>query len=475
MAESLVHGEGDRFGEPFEPTGPQCRFLDRLYRYDPTTRRLVVRRALLGRAKGWGKTEFFAAIALERFAGPLAPASPNIPIAAASFEQADLLYGSARTMAEEGPLRPFVEAFDTEMQFRDGSPGRLFRVAAAAGTNDGGRPTAFLCDELHEWTGNKARVHIVIGNSLRKRTGGLELNITTAGSDLDSLLGRLYLLGRALESGEAPADPSFLFDWLEAGDGHDLTDPAQLRAAVLEANEHADLFGITDGLVSRYYEIPEFEYRRYHLNQWTRADDSWLPRGAWSACEVDAVEFDPAAALFAGVDVALKHDSTAVVVVGRTVEGRLGVGSKVWTTDGGRIDVAAVENHLRDLHRRHRSVEFAYDPAYFERSAQALEDEGLRMVEFPQRPARMVPACHAAYEAIVSGELAHDGDPVLADHVLSAAVRDTDGGWSLSKGRSRRHIDACIALVIALHRAVQRPEPEVVPAFFSLADLGDDE
>ena len=36
-----------------------------------------------------------------------------------------------------------------------GDVGTMFRVAAEAGTNDGGLPTAFLADEIHEWVGRK--------------------------------------------------------------------------------------------------------------------------------------------------------------------------------------------------------------------------------------------------------------------------------------------------------------------------------
>jgi phage terminase large subunit-like protein len=43
--------------------------------------------------------------------------------------------------------------------------------------------------------------------------------------------------------------------------------------------------------------------------------------------------------------------------------------------------------------------------------------------------------------------------------VLAAAQVTTDNGWRLSKGRSRRKIDACIALVLALDRATTRPAP----------------
>jgi phage terminase large subunit-like protein len=47
----------------------------------------------------------------------------------------------------------------------------------------------------------------------------------------------------------------------------------------------------------------------------------------------------------------------------------------------------------------------------------------------------------------------HDGSPAFTDRVLSAVPRQTDTGWRLSKGKSKRKIDAAIALVMAIDRA----------------------
>jgi phage terminase large subunit-like protein len=80
----------------------------------------------------------------------------------------------------------------------------------------------------------------------------------------------------------------------------------------------------------------------------------------------------------------------------------------------------------------------------------------------------MVPACGQAYELIVGRKVRHDGSPTFTDQVLSAAQRMTDNGWRLSKGKSRRKIDAAIALVMALDRASRRPAEEIVPMFFNV-------
>jgi phage terminase large subunit-like protein len=40
----------------------------------------------------------------------------------------------------------------------------------------------------------------------------------------------------------------------------------------------------------------------------------------------------------------------------------------------------------------------------------------------------------------------------------------SDKGWTLSKGKSKRKIDACIAMVMALDRATSKPETPEAPA-----------
>jgi phage terminase large subunit-like protein len=135
------------------------------------------------------------------------------------------------------------------------------------------------------------------------------------------------------------------------------------------------------------------------------------------------------------------------------------------------LNLAEVEEHLRNLRRMFPAPaaeiddrlmpgpEFLYDPAYFVRSAQALEGDGLTMVEFPQHDARMVPASQQTYQIICEGKLAHDGDPVLARHVLNVIADQRPRGWRMSKPKgSKRKIDAAIAMAIAVFSA-QAPSP----------------
>lgn len=449
-----VYGEGDFFGEPVRLYRWQRQILYWLYEYDPSNRERRFREALIEVPKGQGKTPLNGWVQLFELLGPplFGPkGSPIIPVAAASFEQADLLFGDMKHSCRESKtLRHFTDVFDTEILVRNG-PGRAYRVAAMAGTNDGQRPSGLGADEIHEWLGAKERVHLVLVNGLSKRANSLVVNTTTPGSDLATLAGRMHLYGYRVNEGKV-VDHKFMFVHYGAPDIFDLTDEEQLRQAVLRGNPAAGTFLRTDDVVARYYKIPEFEFRRYHLGQWTRAEENWLPRGAWEACKGE-VTIDPNRPCVVTVDFAIKHDSVAVCVAQRDPAGRVHVQVRVWDPDGETIDVAAVENHLRQLHRTMRVEMIAYDPAYFVRSAEALLDEGLPMAEFSQGPASMVPACQETYKLICNGMLVHGDDPILNDHVQAAAVRETDSGWRLSKGRSKRKIDACIAMVMGVFLA----------------------
>jgi len=131
MEAMLVHGPGPVVGQPYRLQPFQRQFLGRLYEYNSATGRRIIRRALLGLGKGNAKTELLAAIGLAELAGPFAPVSPSIAVAAASRAQAGILFETARVMVTEGPLQQFLECFEDRITVRDGH-GILFKVAAEA-------------------------------------------------------------------------------------------------------------------------------------------------------------------------------------------------------------------------------------------------------------------------------------------------------------------------------------------------------
>lgn len=488
IEDNLIFAEGDWYGQPFRCRADQKLFIWRWYSYCPDCEEWRYSDGLRGAATGDGKTALIAAIACLEFAGPdsIAPSSPNIPIAAASFAQADLLFSVAATMlggiggtVHEAPLCGLFDVFDTEIKFKDGRPGRMFRVAAAAGTNEGGLPHLFICDELHEWGdvgSNKARVHTVIGKSTTKRRTkrgrGRILNLSTAGFDVDhSLLGAMYKQGKLVEVNQAK-DPRFLFDWQEAPDGLDYDDPAQREIAVRAASKAADdLWNVADRVAT--WDKPGFEHHewiRYFANRWLDIpEDSWLSDhpAAWPACR-GTWDSDSANPFVISVDMALKHDEVGVVRTEKLPDDRIAVTSWGWKANkAGRIDHLAVWQHVKDEAVGLGFQGVVYDPRFFELPARQLEEEGILVIQFDQTIERMGPACGLALEVILDKRLVHNGDPELAWHVKAAAKRQTERGFTLSKGRSKQHIDRCVAMVMGISRIAETPEVKVPAAWAS--------
>lgn len=485
IEDNLIFAEGDSFGRPFELRGDQKAFIWRWYEHCGGCDRWRYTEALRGAARGDGKTALIAALGVLEFGGPpqLAPVSPNVVVAAASWEQADLLYAAAATMmggrdqsVDVAPLCGFFDVYDAETKLADGRPGRLFRTATVAGTNQGGQPTLFLADEIHEFGDvgeRRARFHRVVSDSCSKRTltyriptesgkirevkrgPGRVISLSTAGDDLDhSYLGSIYKRGLRERHQQQPT--KFLFDWRNARPGLNYDDPKDRAIACRDASGAADVIWSVAHRVREWEkdEVRSSDWRRYFANEWVDvADESWLSEhpGAWDACRGDVEVHGDEPGILA-VDMALKRDSVAVAEVRQLDDDRMAVTARIWYPDDGQIRHSDVFDYIRsraaEMGEAYRGL--VYDPRFFQLPAEQLEEDGFLVVEMPQSPERMAPACGLAYDKIIAGTLVHDGDPDLAAQVKAAVRRPGERGWTLSKGKSRRHIDAAVALCMGV-------------------------
>src|SRR3546814_19113089 len=106
--------------------------------------------------KGNGKTPLSAWVMLFELLGPpiFGPnGSPIIPVGAASFEHADLLYRDMRHCCNESPtLKHHVDADANHLLAKNG-PGPANRIAGAGGPNDGHRPHTLAAHATPNRTG----------------------------------------------------------------------------------------------------------------------------------------------------------------------------------------------------------------------------------------------------------------------------------------------------------------------------------
>jgi phage terminase large subunit-like protein len=440
--------KGFRAGEPLEFTRWQ-RWLLRGLMERRDDGKLRYRRALIGLPRKQGKSLMGSALAVySMIAGE---PGAEVYAVAGDRQQARIIFNEAKTQVQNSPMLSGIAKV-----YRDAIEmptfGSVFRVLSSEFKGQAGlNPSMVLFDELWNQGDSELFDQMTLGSGARIEP--LAVAITTAGYNLDSLAGRLYHYGKQCATGEVQ-DDSFGFWWWEAPTDCDI----KSRVAWKKANPNiAEGLLDPDDMDTATKQTTESAFRRWRLNQWVRTQESWLPAGAWER-SLSELELEPSLPIWVGIDMALKHDSIAVVIA-QPQDERVVLRAKIWQPKEEGVDVAEIEAYLREVHQAYQVAEFAFDPAYFQRSAEALADDGLPMVEFPQTGARMIPACGQTYEQIVQGKIAHDGSPTFTDQVLSAAQRMTDAGWRLSKNKSKRKIDACIAMVMAVDRATRRQDP----------------
>lgn len=382
-------------------------------------------------------------------------------------QQGRIVFDEARQMAIADPLLadliiPRVRRLEVPATHG------IYRVLSAdAGLQQGLSPSWVIFDEVHVQPDEDLWQAMTLGSGARRQP--LVIGITTAGYDEGSLAYRLYDYGRKIERGEID-DPSFFFRWYGAPPRSDHRDP-QVWAI---ANPALDSFLKADDLAASVRSTPESAFRRYRLNEWVSAERFWLPTGGWAACKAPDLGLSPKLPLGVGIDIGISHDYAAVVCAQLdTAADRVVVRASFWANpyparhslhDGWRLDIEEVRDHLRQLRKTYPTPTvqiddrwvagpaFYYDPWSFRESAQLLEDEGLAMIEVPQSDARMVPAAKTLYDLVVTGRLAHDGDPTLAAHLANVVAKPRgENGWRISKPRgSAKMIDGAVALAMAL-------------------------
>lgn len=397
--------------------------------------------------RGNGKTGLMAVVAIHHL---LTHPEPAVYCAAASRDQAKILWEEARKLALRNPAVAARITFrHNELRVKNGF---MRMLAADAPKVHGLAPTLCFVDELHAHA--NPHLYVALKTALSKKADSKICVISTAGHDLDGTLGQLRAKALVLPEKfrkdkltfvfEPEARFSF-FEWaLQDSDDH--TDIKLVKKA------NPASFVTAEFLSEQLHSpgLPESEYLRYHCNRWAKADAAWLPDGAWDRCYEAGAEIPLHSRITVGVDIGIKHDSTAVVSLWKRPDGKTVVKAKVWTPrgDGTPFDLGIAENYIRQLARDFEIKAVVYDRWSFERSAQILSDEGLLMLEHPMTNARTVPATVKLLEAIKTGQIVHDGDPILAAHVAAGVAKSTERGYRLTK-KATNPIDALMALLIA--------------------------
>lgn len=201
-------------------------------------------------------------------------------------------------------------------------------------------------------------------------------------------------------------------------------------------------------------------FRQLRLGQWVTGVEAWMPFGAWDALADPQGQPPEGSRVVLAFDGSASGDSTALVgcTVGPEpyvwVEG-------LWENPGDprwRVPRADVDTAVDVAFDRYDVAELAADPWGWRSEIEAWAErhgEDRVVMWNTAHASRMAPATDRLYQAVVTGQLAHDGHPRMSAHVAHCVAKRTPMGDLVSKDKksSPRKIDAAVAAIVAVDRA----------------------
>lgn len=506
IADNLIVPDGPSEGEALTFTREQAEFVLRLYEVDPLFdgqpirgRALVngrlIRRAVLSRPKGWGKSPLVAALCLVEALAPVVldgwdadgqPVGrewhtlgfkPKVQVVAVSEEQTGNTWDPLLDMARSGPV---YDNYDIEpLQTFVNVPRGIIQAATSSGTSrEGFRPVFTAMDQTESWVPSVGgpRLAATIRRNLAKVQGCSVETPNAFEPGAGSVAEKSHEAHAQQQEGKLRRDKGMLFDHREAPD-LDLADEDALRAGLAHAyGDSADVNGgwvSLDRLVDEVYDpdTDPQQARGFYLNQITHATDSWLSHPEWAAC-VDASRIvADGDTIVIGFDGSRKRshavtDATALIGC-RVDDGHLFT-LGVWEQPTGpagddwEVPVVEVEAAVATAFDRYRVVGMFCDPSRWESRIAAWEarwgaDLAVKaskdhpMHWWMGRPKIVVRATEQMHTAIVQREITHSGDSPLTRHMLNARRRTGRAGVQIAKEHpeSPRKIDAAVAAILA--------------------------
>lgn len=355
---NLTVYDGPSLGEPLSFTQEQANFVLRFYEVDPKfdgpatrsgerylRRGRLVRRALLSRPKGWGKSPLVAAICLLEALGDVVMdgwdangqpvgrpwhdigLKPLVQIVAVSEDQTANTWMPCIDMARNSPVFDNYEIEPMET-FINVPRGRIEAVTSAGLSREGFRPVFTAMDQTESWTQSNGgwRLARTIRRNTMK-TGGSTIETPNAFEPGEESIAEQswHAHQTQLKGKNRSHKRDLLLDHREANPMTDIYDEESLRRGLIEA--YGDSAAENGGWVNIDGVIDEFwdentdvqEARRYFLNQITHASDSFLSSVELQAC-VEPKPVDLGTPIVLGFDGSWgrargKADATALIAV----------------------------------------------------------------------------------------------------------------------------------------------------------------
>ena len=480
----LHHSKGEFGGQSFVLSPWQQAYLYILFGWmKKSTGGRRFRISYLEVSRKAGKSTLSSGVALYLLLGDKEPGA-EIYAAATKREQAKIVYDESVRMVRASKALAKHLTIRAGSMFNVKTNSKFEPLSSDYNSLDGLNVHGVIVDELHA---HKTRdLWDILETATGARRQPLMFAITTAGVSRQSICRELHdYLEKVLEG--TLEDDSFCGVIFTLDEGDDYAD----ESVWIKANPNLDVSMKRDDLRDKLRKAKEAPaalnaFLRLHMNVWTQSETRWIDPDAWAACSGQTpIEQLRNAPCYAGLDLSSTTDISALVLkfpeTGDVFswywipedemtkrERRDRVPFSAWArhgyvepTPGNVIDYEYIKERIRTIKKtQFRGLrEIGYDPWNATQIAIQLDEEGFNVVPVRQGYQTLSPAAKELEREILSGELKHGGNPVLA-WMASNVVLSMDPAENIKpdKSKSIERIDGIVALCIAISRQINNED-----------------
>lgn len=481
---------------PLVLTREQAEFILNFYRLDPLTGKRVIRRGVISRPKGWGKSPFLSAIAIAEGLAPVVfdgwdangrpvgkpwsrVRTPVVQLMAVSEDQTRNAWTPLLEMIRQGPVWDHYEGLepgDTQVNLPSG---RIEFRTSSATSAEGNKPVFAILDQTESWTPSNGGVRLAaVTRRNAGKVGGTTIEAPNAfepGAGSVAEASASYWAD--IQSGKIKDGDSagLLYDhreWPEtvdlesaesivAGLAHAYGDSANLDACVVHdppctpadwPRGWVDLNRIQAEIWDPATLVSDAS--RFYGNKAHADADAFMQEHEWKAAlageDVPPVTpTDPVVLGFDGSRHRKKGVTDATALVAMRVSDGLSWPVGIWEqpdTAAGREwepPETEIEQTLHEFMESHHVVGFYADPTLWESNVAGWEAKygdrlkvGAKNHPIAWRTSQMrrtVESLETLRNGLLDGNVLHVGNSALTRHVLNARLRQTRAGKLIYK------------------------------------------
>ncbi|MEM1142736.1 MAG: terminase TerL endonuclease subunit [Pseudomonadota bacterium] len=455
--------------------------------YDSPTRRAIIS---FGRKNG--KTSLSAFLCLLHLVGPMSRPNSQLYSAAQSREQAGVLFDlMVKTVRQSAELSAVIGIRESAKQLYCEERGTMYRALSAESTTAYGLSPVFVVhDELGQVIGPRFPLYDALETAAGAQEAPLSVVISTQAANDGDLFSVL------IDDAAAAHDPETKLFMYSAPENLDPFSDKAIKAANPAYGAFLNTKEVrSTAEAARRMPSQEASYRNLILNQRIARESPFVAQSVWMACGKEPRSEDFAQGAVMGLDLSRRVDLTALVMVGKGVDGEWSVHSEFFAPKIGLRERAQHDRVPYDLWAEQGYLTLTPDQTVgydfvAHRMVELCEEYGIREIRFdrwgipelktqlgligaddlPLEPhgqgfKDMSPALAALEAELLNQRLRHGNHPILT-WCAANAVADSDpaGNRKLNKKKATGRIDGMVALAMAIGgAAVEEAQPPPSP------------